>query len=229
MSKILKEGNLDLLSGKVAVLGYGSQGHAHALNLSDSGVEVEVGLREGSPSWAAAEEAGLKVGTVADVVRGAQLVAMLLPGRPAAGGVRERGRAEHRAGRRAALRARLQRPLRPDRAAARPRRDHGRAEGPGPHRPAALRRGLRHAGDRRGRAGRERARPRPRARLRRRHRRRARRHGRDDLRRGNGDRPLRRAGRALRRRLAADPARLRDARRGRATSRKSRTTSASTS
>jgi ketol-acid reductoisomerase len=82
MSKILKEGNLDLLSGKVAVLGYGSQGHAHALNLSDSGVEVEVGLREGSPSWATAEEAGLKVGTVAEVVRGAQLVAMLLPDGP---------------------------------------------------------------------------------------------------------------------------------------------------
>jgi ketol-acid reductoisomerase len=79
MSKILKEGNLDLLSGKVAVLGYGSQGHAHALNLQDSGVEVEVGLRPGSPSWAAAEEAGLKVSTVADVVRGAQLVSFLVP------------------------------------------------------------------------------------------------------------------------------------------------------
>jgi ketol-acid reductoisomerase len=82
MSKILKEGNLELLSGKVAVLGYGSQGHAHALNLQDSGVEVEVGLREGSPSWAAAEDAGLKVGTVSEVVRGAQLVAMLLPDGP---------------------------------------------------------------------------------------------------------------------------------------------------
>ena len=48
MATVHREGNLDLLSGKVAVLGYGSQGHAHALNLRDSGVEVEVGLREGS-------------------------------------------------------------------------------------------------------------------------------------------------------------------------------------
>ena len=79
MATIHREGNLDLLSGKVAVLGYGSQGHAHALNLRDSGVEVEVGLRDGSPSRAAAEEAGLGVGTAAEVVRGAQFVAMLVP------------------------------------------------------------------------------------------------------------------------------------------------------
>jgi ketol-acid reductoisomerase len=79
MATIHREGSLDLLSGKVAVLGYGSQGHAHALNLRDSGVEVEVGLRDGSPSRAPAEEAGLGVGTVAEVVDGAQFVAMLLP------------------------------------------------------------------------------------------------------------------------------------------------------
>ena len=79
MATIHREGNLDLLSGKVAVLGYGSQGHAHALNLRDSGVEVEVGLREGSPSRAAVEDAGLAVATPAEVVRGAQLVAVLLP------------------------------------------------------------------------------------------------------------------------------------------------------
>ncbi len=79
MADILKEGNVELLHGKVAVLGYGSQGHAHALNLADSGVEVEVGLREGSSSRAAAEEAGLKVSSVADAVKGAQLVAFLVP------------------------------------------------------------------------------------------------------------------------------------------------------
>src|SRR6188472_670367 len=79
MATIHREGNVDLLSGKVAVLGYGSQGHAHALNLRDSGVDVEVGLREGSPSRAAAEEAGLTVGTPVDVVRDAQIVAFLLP------------------------------------------------------------------------------------------------------------------------------------------------------
>jgi ketol-acid reductoisomerase len=79
MATIHTDGTVELLTGKVAVLGYGSQGHAHALNLHDSGVEVEVGLREGSPSWAAAEEAGLTVRTVPDAVRGAQVVSVLLP------------------------------------------------------------------------------------------------------------------------------------------------------
>ena len=79
MATIHREGNLDLLSGKVAVIGYGSQGHAHALNLHDSGVEVEVGLREGSSSQAAAEEAGLTVRPIGEAVKGAQLVSILLP------------------------------------------------------------------------------------------------------------------------------------------------------
>jgi len=78
MAEIVTSGNTDLVSGKVAVLGYGSQGHAHALNLADSGVEVEVGLRPDSASWAAAEEA-LTVKTVAEAVKGAQLVAFLVP------------------------------------------------------------------------------------------------------------------------------------------------------
>jgi ketol-acid reductoisomerase len=79
MAEILKHGDVDLLSGKVAVIGFGSQGHAHALNLADSGVTVEVGLREGSPSWTAAEDAGVTVRTVADAVKGAQVVALLVP------------------------------------------------------------------------------------------------------------------------------------------------------
>jgi ketol-acid reductoisomerase len=79
MATIHSSGDLDLLHGKVAVVGYGSQGHAHALNLHDSGVEVEVGLRAGSNSWQAAEEAGLAVAAVADAVRGAQVVSILLP------------------------------------------------------------------------------------------------------------------------------------------------------
>ncbi len=79
MAKVHREGDLGLLSGKVAVIGYGSQGHAHALNLHDSGVSVVVGLREGSASRQAAEEAGLAVAPPADAVRGAQLVAFLLP------------------------------------------------------------------------------------------------------------------------------------------------------
>ncbi len=79
MATVHRDGDLGLLSGKVAVIGYGSQGHAHALNLRDSGIDVEVGLREGSPSWAKAEADGLTVRTVADAVKGAQLVAILLP------------------------------------------------------------------------------------------------------------------------------------------------------
>jgi ketol-acid reductoisomerase len=79
MATIHSDGDLGLLDGKVAVVGYGSQGHAHALNLHDSGVEVEVGLRDGSSSRQAAEEAGLSVATVAEAVRGAQVVSLLLP------------------------------------------------------------------------------------------------------------------------------------------------------
>ena len=79
MATILRDGNLGLLNGKVAVIGYGSQGHAHALNLRDSGIQVEVGLREGSASWGEAEATGLTVRTIAEAVTGAQLVAILLP------------------------------------------------------------------------------------------------------------------------------------------------------
>ncbi len=79
MATVHRDGDLDLLSGKVAVIGYGSQGHAHALNLHDSGVDVVVGLREESESRVAAEEAGLAVASPAEAVRGAQLVAFLLP------------------------------------------------------------------------------------------------------------------------------------------------------
>ena len=79
MATIHSDGDLDLLDGRVAVVGYGSQGHAHALNLRDSGCDVVVGLREGSGSRAAAEEAGLEVASIAEAVRGAQLVAMLVP------------------------------------------------------------------------------------------------------------------------------------------------------
>jgi len=79
MATILRDGDLSLLDGTVAVVGYGSQGHAHALNLHDSGVQVVVGLREGSSSWSDAEEAGLEVRPIADAVRGAQVVSLLLP------------------------------------------------------------------------------------------------------------------------------------------------------
>src|SRR5690349_3620461 len=79
MATIHRDGDLSLLDGKVAVVGFGSQGHAHALNLHDSGVDVHVGLRKGSGSRRAVEEAGVEVGTIAEAVRGAQLVAILVP------------------------------------------------------------------------------------------------------------------------------------------------------
>ncbi len=63
----------------IAILGYGSQGHAHALNLKDSGFDVRVGLRKGSRSWAAAQEAGLRVVQTADAAREARVIMVLLP------------------------------------------------------------------------------------------------------------------------------------------------------
>lgn len=72
--------NLGLLDGKtVSIIGFGSQGHAHAQNLKDSGVSVVVGLRKGSASWAKAEEAGLKVAEAAEAAKLGDLVMMLVP------------------------------------------------------------------------------------------------------------------------------------------------------
>jgi len=82
MAKLYYESDADasLIQGrKVAVIGYGSQGHAHALNLAESGVDVRVGLRPGSKSKAKAEEAGLRVLSVAEAAAEADLVMMLLP------------------------------------------------------------------------------------------------------------------------------------------------------
>src|SRR3546814_15290472 len=75
-----KDADRSLIAGrKVAVIGYGSQGHAHALNLKESGVDVRVGLREGSSSVAQAEAAGLRVLSVADATAEADLVILLGP------------------------------------------------------------------------------------------------------------------------------------------------------
>ena len=75
-----KDCDLKLIKGKkVAIIGYGSQGHAHAQNLNDSGGKVVVGVRKGGPSWDKVKKAGLKVAEIADAVKGADFVMMLMP------------------------------------------------------------------------------------------------------------------------------------------------------
>ena len=75
-----QDADASIIAGrKVAILGYGSQGHAHALNLKDSGVDVRVGLREGSSSAAKAEAAGLAVRSFAEAAAEADLIMMLVP------------------------------------------------------------------------------------------------------------------------------------------------------
>jgi ketol-acid reductoisomerase len=75
-----QDADLSLLRGKkIAIIGYGSQGHAHALNLKDSGLDVVVGLYKGSKSWPKAEKDGLRVATVAEAAQMADIVMVLLP------------------------------------------------------------------------------------------------------------------------------------------------------
>jgi ketol-acid reductoisomerase len=75
-----KDADLSLVKGKkVTIVGYGSQGHAHALNLNDSGVKVTVGLRKGGASWDKAGKAGLNVKEISEAVRGADFIMMLMP------------------------------------------------------------------------------------------------------------------------------------------------------
>ena len=75
-----KDGNLELFKGKkVAIIGFGSQGHAHALNLKESGIDVVVGLYKGSKSWAKAEESGLEVMEVAEASKVSNIIMILVP------------------------------------------------------------------------------------------------------------------------------------------------------
>jgi ketol-acid reductoisomerase len=75
-----KDADLSLVKGKkVTIIGYGSQGHAHAQNLQDSGVKVTVGVRKGGASWDKAKKAGVKVADLAESIKGADIVMLLLP------------------------------------------------------------------------------------------------------------------------------------------------------
>ncbi len=114
------DADLGLLKGrKVAVIGYGSQGHAHALNLKDSGVDVVVGLPAGSRSRAKAQADGLAVKTPAEAAAEADVVMILTPDTGQAKLFKRRHRPGPEAGQHADVRPRLQHPLRDD--PARPR------------------------------------------------------------------------------------------------------------
>ena len=199
----------------VAIIGYGSQGHAHALNLHESGVDVIVGLAPGSKSRDLAAEAGLRVADVADAVKAADVIMILVPDTSQKARLRRGDRAAPARRPPPDVRARLQHPLRADRPARHRRRRDDRAEGPGPPAPLGLPGGRRRPGPvrRPSRPVRHRARPRPGLRP-----------GdrvdpggrpRDDLRRGDRDRPVRGAGGPVRRHGGAHQDGLRDPGRGR--------------
>ena len=107
-----KDADFNLLKGKkIAMLGYGSQGHAHALNLRDSGAKVVIGTRPGGKTWELAAGHGWKPQTVKEAVMGADWVMILLPGYRAGRGLGKGSRPEHQEGRRAQLLARVQYPF----------------------------------------------------------------------------------------------------------------------
>ena len=198
----------------VAVLGYGSQGHAHALSLRDSGVDVRVGLQPGSTSREKAESDGLRVLTPAEACEEADLVMVLIPDHLQRAVYAEaiapslvEGDAlffAHGLNIRYDL---IQPPADVDVV-------HGGAQGARPPGPPPVQRGPRRADARRRRAGRVGQRAGARAVLRQGHRRHPGRGAQDHVQRGDGDRPVRRAGGAVRRRLRADQGRLRHAGRG---------------
>ena len=125
-----QDADLGLLRGKtVAIIGYGSQGHAHALNLKDSGQNVVVGLYKGSKSWARAEKDGLKVVTVNDAAAAGDVVMILLPDQTQRQVFEESIKGVLDQGQDADVRPRVQHPLQPGGAAARRRRLHDRPQG----------------------------------------------------------------------------------------------------
>ena len=176
------DADLTLLDGKtVAIIGYGSQGHAHALNLKDSGVNVVVGLREDSSSVAEAREQGLEVLPVVEAASRGDLVMILAARRapPRGLGGRRSATASPRATCCCSATASRSTTARSTPPPGRRRRD-GRAEGPRPPRAPPVHRRQRRPGPDRRRAGRHRQRARARAGLRQGHRLHARRRDRDD-------------------------------------------------
>ena len=141
-----KDADLGRLAGKtVAVIGYGSQGHAHAQNLKSSGVDVLVGLRKDSPSCAKAEGAGLRVVTVGEAAREADVVMMTLPDETTADIYREQIEPFLQPGDYLAVAHGFNIHFGAIQAAEGRERLHGGAQGPRPHRARALRAGARRA------------------------------------------------------------------------------------
>ena len=129
-----KDADLSLIKGKkVTIVGYGSQGHAHAQNLNDSGVKVTVGLRKGGASWDKAKEAGLKVAEVGEAVKGADVVMMLMPDESIAATYKSDVEPNIRKGATLAFAHGFNIHYGAGRAARRSRRRDDRAEGAGPH------------------------------------------------------------------------------------------------
>ena len=192
-----RDADLNLIKGKkVAIIGYGSQGHAHALNLRDSGVkDVAVALRKGSQGVKKAEGEKLKVMEVAEAAKWADVMMMLTPDELQADIYQRSSARQHERRRGADVRPRPQHAFQPDRAARRSRRDDDRAEGPRPYRALGISARRRRAVPARDPQGRLRQRPRSRPVLWLGDRRRPRRHHRDDVPRGMRDRSVRRADR----------------------------------
>lgn len=177
-------------SKKVAVIGYGSQGHAHALNMKESGVDVVIGLREGA-SWKKAEQSGLKVMPVADAVKASDVVMILAPDEAQAAIYRQDVAPYIKPGGVSCLRPRIQHSFRSNRSAGHRERVHGGAERPGSPRPVGIyerQRGTLLTGHS---PGSERYHETGGVGLCRRHRRRTCRRDRDEFPRGNGNRSLR--------------------------------------
>ncbi len=136
-----KDADLGVLKNKtLAVLGFGSQGHAHALNLKDSGLKVIIGLYEGSKSIPVAKEKGFEVVTTAEAVKRADVIMVALPDTKQAACYEKDIAPNLTAGQDAAVLARLLDPFQDHRSAEERERHHGRAQRPRPHRPPPIRR-----------------------------------------------------------------------------------------
>ena len=130
------DADISLLDGKtIGVIGYGSQGHAHSLNLKDSGCEVMVGLYQGSKSWEKAEQAGLRVAEVAEVGKEADIMMMTIPDERQGGVFADHIAPNLKSGQTPHVRPRLQHPLQGSSTATLRGRQYDSPQGPRPPTP----------------------------------------------------------------------------------------------